>query len=60
MSKKQNAFRKVTENKEMTVTVNENPTSQRIPGDSVDKYSILRSANLELAEKEIFQQMENN
>ncbi|MFJ7828763.1 hypothetical protein ACIQXU_00995 [Peribacillus sp. NPDC097284] len=60
MSKKQNAFRKVTENKEMTVTVNENPTLQRIPGDSVDKYSILRSANLELAEKEIGQQMENN
>lgn len=60
MKGKHDSFKKKTENEELTVTDNENLTSQRIPGDSVDKYSVLRSANLELAEKEIGQQIENN
>ncbi|MFJ7746144.1 hypothetical protein [Peribacillus sp. NPDC097295] len=60
MKEEHDSFKKKTENEEMTVTDNENPSSQRIPGDSVDKYSALRSANLELAEKEIGQQIENN
>ena len=60
MKGKHDSFKKRTENEELTVTDNENPTSQYTPGDSVDKFLDIKSANHYLAEKEIGQQNENN
>lgn len=60
MDRKQDAFKKGTDNEDIVVTNNENPRSQYTPGDSVNKFSDLNNANHYLAEKEIGQQNENN